>query len=418
MFQRLTEAYEVLKDDTRRSDYDNELKNVVLVGAGENLRFSDEDGNGWVSERLLEQEIEQNRKNFLELQEQKAKITMDEVCAHEEAMRVLEVKISRLRADYEDQIATLEKSLENVTQKKNLDDLRAQYSLLQAQQLSEELRQQTAAAQQLHAKHDALQQQLQEERDKHAAERAAAQELQDTADHLQNQQQQQLQQLQQLAAHAQQLALQDELQQRTAAAQQLHAQLQEERDKHAAERAAAQELQDRLQEAQDKRDKLQNELHTAYKVVKEQRKNLAAAAAAAVAAAQEFQDRQDKHGLLQQQLQKSQTQAQVQVDAAAFQASLSEQLHILDQQKQEQQERATIAATDAQQQLQARYDQLRSDYDLLQEENTQLKFEAHAAEAVRPKLPKLCPPPARPTGPAPKWIPPKPPKAAAPAPTT
>ena len=64
MFQRLTEAYEVLKDDTRRSDYDNELKNVVLVGAGENLRFSDEDGNGWVSERLLEQEIEQNQKNF------------------------------------------------------------------------------------------------------------------------------------------------------------------------------------------------------------------------------------------------------------------------------------------------------------------------------------------------------------------
>ena len=75
-------------------------------------------------------------------------------------------------------------------------------------------------------------------------------------------------------------------------------------------------------------------------------------------------------------------------------------------------------ARDAQQQLQARYDQLRSDYDLLQEENTQLKFEAQAAEAVRPKLPKLCPPPARPTGPAPKWFPPKPPKPPAPAPTT
>ena len=410
MFLRLTEAYEVLSDDTRRSDYDNELQNVV---SDVFLRFSDDDGNVWVSEQLLIKEEEQNRKHLLNLQDDQAKITMDEVWAHEEAVRVLEDKISRQRADYEDQIATLEKSLEEVTQEKNLGDLRAQYSQLQAQQLSqnrqnqqqqqhqlalhEELRQQTAAAQQLHAKHDALQQQLQEERDKHAAERAAAQELQDTADHLQNQQQQ----LQQLAAEAQQLALQEELQQQTAAAaQQLHAQLQEERDKHAAERAAAQELQDRLH-------KLQNELHTAYDVVIKQRKNrkyLAAAAATAAAAAQEFQDLQDKHALLQQQLQESQSQA-----------SLSEQLHVLDQQKHEQQVRATIAATDAQQQLQARYDQLRSDYDLLQEENTQLKFEAQAAEAVRPKLPKLCPPPARPTGTAPKWFPPKPP---APAPTT
>jgi curved DNA-binding protein CbpA len=362
-FQMLTEAYEVLSDDTRRSDYDNELQNVVLSGAdgdGAILGFTDNDGNVWVSELLLKEEEEVHRKFHMELQAEHAKLTRDEGWAHEEAVRVLEDKISRLRADYEDQIATHEKSLENVTQKKNLDDLRAQYSLLQAQQLSQDRQQQ-------------------------------------------------------LAAEAQQLALQEELQQQTAAAQQLHAkhdalqqQLQEERDKQAAERAAAQELQ-------DKHDRLQQQLETAYDVVIEERKKLAAAAAAA----QEFQDLQDKYGRLQQQLQEErnmQKQTQIQTDAAVFQVSLSEKLHVLDKaalakqaasaqelqdkhdllQRQLQEERKKLAAAEAAAQ---EFKDLQDKYDLLQSELVLL----------RPKLPKLCTPPAPPTGPPPKWFPPKPP---------